>query len=306
MKHQPITLAPIAIFVYNRPIHTRKTLDALSNNELLKDSELYFFSDGPKPDNPNDIDKVKQIRKMIREFQGCRNIEIIVSESNQGLAHSLINGINYVFDRHDKIIVLEDDILVSPGFLEFMNDALALYESEEKVMHVSAYMPPLKGKLPNLALIQQMQCWGWGTWKRAWKNFNEDAHELLNKFDRDSRFVFDYNRSYNFHRMLRRNAENKNDSWAIRWYASIFLNKGLCLNPTRSLTINIGHDSTGTHSYSSNSHVPIMANKINVQKIPIEENTAVRKAMIRQNWKLKIKELIPYFIFLLKKLIRTQ
>src|SRR3989339_698479 len=137
-------LSPIVLFVYNRLEHTRKTIEALQKNELAKDSELFLYSDGPK--NEENIKKVNEVRKYINSIDGFKKVKIVEREINFGLARSIIAGVTDIVNKYGKIIVLEDDIVTSPYFLTFMNDALCLYENEEKVMHISGYFFPVENK----------------------------------------------------------------------------------------------------------------------------------------------------------------
>ncbi len=297
--------APIALFVYNRPYHVKKTIESLYTVDLIKESELYIFSDGPKSDaSRQDLKNINEVRDYINSLNIAKVKKTYESEKNIGLAHSIINGINTVFKKHNKIIVIEDDILFQKGFLTFLNEALEIYKNDDKVMHIGAYMHKIKGNLPDTAFIKLMNCsGGWATWKRAWKHFNPDAEYLMNQFDLQKRWDFDYGRSFNFYRMLKRNVKGKNDSWAIRWYASIFLTEGLCYNPTKSLSINIGHDGSGTHEYESDSHKVNLVSQVNAERIKIQENKKVRRALIQFFWKYKIRESPKYLRYLILKKI---
>ena len=160
--------APIVLFTYNRLLHTRKTVESLQNNELANKSNLFIFSDGPK--NEKDQVIIKDIRNYLKKIKGFKKIEIIEREKNFGLANNIIDGVTKIVNEYGKIIVLEDDILTNQYFLKFMNEALEFYEKEEKVMHISGYMYPIDSKeLPDTFFIKPTTCWGWATWKRAWK-----------------------------------------------------------------------------------------------------------------------------------------
>lgn len=240
-----MTKAPIALFVYNRPEHTRITFDSLIANLGFSDSRIYIFCDGPK--KKKDIPAVQATRELMRSYE-LPNATLLESGHNIGLANSIIAGVTELCDRYGKVIVLEDDLDISPYYLEYMNMALAKYEKNELVMHISGYMFPVNGELPETFFYRVPSSWGWATWKRAWDQFRPDAHELLADFkDTRKRWEFDIQGSMDFYKMLRHQTEGKIDSWAIRWYASVFLNRGLCLHPGKSLVNNIGHDGTGVH-----------------------------------------------------------
>ncbi|ARS41719.1 sugar transferase [Sphingobacteriaceae bacterium GW460-11-11-14-LB5] len=240
-------LAPIALFVYNRPQHTERTLQFLQQNELAAQSHLYIFSDGAK--TVQDEEKVAVVRKIIKKAEGFKSVKVIESKANAGLANSVIAGVSQLIAEHDQVIVFEDDLVTSPHTLAYFNNALNHYREEEKVMHIGAYMYPLKSdKLSQSFFYRAATSWGWATWGRAWKNFEPDIDVLIKQFDKKKRTAFSIDNKMNFWKQMQEFKKGKNNSWAIRWYASIFLKGGITLNPSQSLVNNIGHDGTGVHS----------------------------------------------------------
>ncbi|WP_316735354.1 glycosyltransferase [Pedobacter aquatilis] len=240
-------LAPIALFVYNRPQHTERTLKFLQQNELAAESRLYIFADGAKSEN--DIDKVEEVKAIINKVDGFKSVKIIERKDNAGLANSVIAGVSKLIKDYGRVIVFEDDLVSSPYTLTYFNDALNRYHTEEKVMHIGAYMYPLKEEnLPQSFFFRAATSWGWATWARAWEHFEPNIDTLLNQFDSKKKSAFAIDNSMNFWKQMQEFKRGKNNSWAIRWYASIFLKGGLTLNPAQSLVNNIGHDGTGVHS----------------------------------------------------------
>ncbi len=241
------SFAPIALFVYNRPEHSRRTLKFLQNNLLADESRLFVFSDAAKK---GDEEKVQQVRELIKNIEGFKSVEIIERKTNLGLAESIIDGVSWLVNEYGKVIVFEDDLLSSSYTLQYFNDALQRYETEEKVMHICAYMYPLKNieGLPQSFFYRASGSWGWATWQRAWKFFDPDINVLMSQFDSKKINDFSIDGSMNFWKQMNEFKNKKNNSWAIRWYASMFLQNGLTLNPSRSLIDNIGHDGTGVHS----------------------------------------------------------
>jgi hypothetical protein len=240
-------LSPIALFVYNRPQHTERTLKFLMQNELASDSRLYIFSDGAKM--PQDEDKVAEVRSIINKVDGFKSVKVIERKENAGLANSVISGVTQLINDYGQVIVFEDDLVTSPHTLTYFNNALNRYREEEKVMHIGAYMYPLKAEhLPQSFFYRAATSWGWATWGRAWKNFEPNIDQLISQFDSKKKSAFSIENSMNFWKQMQEFKKGKNNSWAIRWYASIFLKGGLTLNPSQSLVNNIGHDGTGVHS----------------------------------------------------------
>ena len=274
-----MTLAPILLFVYNRPLHVRRSIESLLANELAKDSELYIFSDAAKDETaqPN----VNEVRQFIHSIKGFKEIHYVERTENWGLARNIIDGVTTLVNQYGRVIVLEDDLIVAPYFLQFMNDALETFKDEENVCHIQACDFTKDPILPDTFLIKWTGSWGWATWKRAWKLFNPNGQELLDELIRRKlTYRFDFNGKYGYTRMLRNQIKGKNNSWAIRWNASLFLADKLSLNVGKSLIQNEGFDGSGTNCGSGNLYDSDLWTKpLPVVKIqPIVENEAARQA----------------------------
>lgn len=274
-----MTTAPVLLFVYNRPLHTRQTIEALKKNTLASESVLYIYSDAPRSDA--DVENVKKVREVIHATNGFKQVNIIEREHNWGLARNIIDGVTSMVNQHGRVIVLEDDLLTAPYFLQYMNDALETYHDEPRVGHIYACDYTQNEALPDTYLIKWTGSWGWATWDRAWKYFNPDGQYLLDELKRRKLTrTFDFNGTYRYTRMLQQQVEGKNNSWAIRWNASLFLNDILSLNVGKSLVRNIGFDGSGTHCgndrlYDSVLHMqPLPVVKIS----PIKESAIGRQA----------------------------
>lgn len=243
-----LDFAPVVLFVYNRPKHTKKTLEALEKNLLARDTELFIFSDGAK--TVDNIEQVNAVRSVIREPWNFKHISIIERSKNCGLANNIIDGVNKVLDKYETIIVLEDDLETSPHALEYFNDALEIYANDDKVMEISGYSYPVQNleTLPESYFFRVANSWGWATWRRAWKHFNPDMADLLKDFTMHDRYQFTIEGKENFWRQVKQYKAGKINSWAIRWYLSIFKERGLVLYPRHSMIQNIGTDGSGTHS----------------------------------------------------------
>ena len=266
-----MSLSPIILFTYNRPRHTEKTLEALRGNHLASDSELYIFSDGFKGDA--DREDVARVREIIGSVEGFREVHLHEQPRNVGLARNIIEGVTKVVHEYGRVIVLEDDLITSPYFLTFMNEALERYEHEERIGHIQGYCFPLE-ELPEAFLIKWTGSWGWATWSRAWALFNPNGEMLLEELIRSKRNrEFDFNGKYPFTRMLRRQVNKENDSWAIRWNATLFLRNVLSLNAGRSLVQNIGFDGSGRHSGSDKIYTTTLhRSPLSTEVAVIEEN----------------------------------
>jgi hypothetical protein len=270
--------APVVIFAYRRPVHTQKVVDALLMNPEAPDTDLIVFVDGPK--TPAEKQSIDEVLTIFSSLTGFASIDVQSSRSNLGLARSVIEGVTSVLEQHDRIIILEDDILVSPNFLEFMNSALDLYENEEAVASIHGYIYPIERELPPTFFIRGADCWGWATWRRAWQSFNPDGRDLLRQLEHSGQTRdFDFNNSARYTEMLRDQIAGKNDSWAVRWYASAFFANMLTLYPGKSIVQNIGSDGSGTHSGNSTEHDTVIAQiEVMLSRVEIRESRDGREA----------------------------
>ncbi len=272
LKRGFLKLAPVALFAFNRPDHTLRTLEALKKNDLADQTHLYIFCDGPRV-NSDDVRRIDEVREIVVREKWCGKVSTIFQKKNLGLADSIRGGIEQVLDEHDRIIVLEDDIVTSPGFLKYMNDALSIYANDNNVMNVSAYLPETNFRwlLPSSFFHRMMSCWGWATWGRAWDKAQWDARLLLKRIESHpgGLHAFDMDSTYPYSEHLRKNIDGTLKTWAIFWAASCYVSGGLSLYPGCSLVTNIGFDGTGTNCDSAESD-PQTALAKNITVRPIE------------------------------------
>ena len=268
--------APVALFAYRRPDHLRRTVEALQENALAGETLLYVFSDAAR--NQDDEAKVTEVRRYLRTISGFADVAIVERDTNQGLARSIISGVTEVVGRHGRVIVLEDDLVTSPHFLRYMNEALELYRDEERVISVHGYVYPVGNPLPETFFIKGADCWGWATWKRGWELFEPDGSRLLAELGEKGLLrQFDFDGAYPFTRMLKNQIKGETDSWAIRWNASAFLNDRLTLYPGKSLVHNIGVDSSGTNCPTRGEYrTAVSGEPVPVRPVPVEEDISAR------------------------------
>lgn len=276
-----MTYAPIALFTYNRPDKTQRVLESLMQNAEAKDSDLFIFSDGPK--NEKAVEGVKANREYLHSFKDSLlnregwggSITIIEREKNWGLANSLIAGITEVINKYGRVIVVEDDLILSPYFLKFMNDGLEKYENEDKVGAISAYVYPSTNNYPDNFFLKYFLCWGWGTWKRSWDLLETDSRILLRRM-RLKKKAFDVGGKAGAYGNLYCTKVGLVDSWWVRIYASWFLANKLTLYPGKSLVSNGGDDGSGTHSTTyrktSPTDIEISRTPIPLVDAKVEEN----------------------------------
>jgi hypothetical protein len=249
-------LAPIVLFVYNRPVHTKKTLQALQKNTLSIDSEIFIYADAAKNDLAQK--QVDEVRELISDISGFKKVTVIKQEKNIGLANSIISGVTEIVNKYGKVIVVEDDLVTSRYFLTFMNEALNFYSGNKDVWHISGWNYPIEAEgLADTFLWRTMNCWGWATWADRWQYFEKNTDELITYFSKEDIKRFNLDGVENFWSQILANKAGKINTWAIYWAATIFRYDGLCVNPTISYVDNIGLDGSGVHcdattAYKSN------------------------------------------------------
>jgi len=242
-----VTHAPIVIFIYKRPEHLRRMLETLVACEGFDQAQVFVFGDGPK--TPEQAPAVEEARAVARAMLGDR-AEYRFQDSNRGLANSVIAGVTELTERFGRAIVIEDDLLLAPQFLSFINSALDHYQDDEQVMQVSGFMfdvPELRERR-EAVVLPLTTSWGWGTWHRAWKKFDATASSWpAIRANAAERRRFDLDGCYDYAEMMERQLLGMIDAWDICWYLSVFSHKGLVIYPPSSLVANTGMDGSGSH-----------------------------------------------------------
>jgi FkbM family methyltransferase len=273
--------APIALFAYRRPDHLARTLAALAANPEASASSLSIFCDAARDEAA--AAAVERVRELAAASTGFAAVEVVLRPTNFGLARNITEGVSSLLASHDRVIVLEDDIVVSPHFLRFMNEALDLYADDSQVGSVTGYCYPVDAGLPETFFLKGADCWGWGTWRDRWRSFDRDGARLLREIDRrDLAHRFDFDGTMAYRAMLLDQIAGRNDSWAVRWHASCFLRGQHILYPGKSLVLNIGNDGTGTHSLETTS---LFDGELAAAPIRLERQEAVECEMAREAFK---------------------
>lgn len=249
-----MSLAPIVLFVYNRLWHTQQTVEALQKCKLAAESDLYIFADGPKEDASEEVcNRIVKVRRYLHSIDGFKSVRITENFKNKGLANSVIQGVSEVINKHGKVIVVEDDIVVHPFFLRFMNDALEFYEKDSRIFMLSGFnsrfvIPWWYNK--DVFIVHRSCSWGWGMWKDRW-NLADWSISDFDEFKSNYKQIELFNRGgSDMAPMLFAQKAGKIDSWAIRWDYCMFKHNGYCLHPRCSLVENLGFDEFGSHCTS--------------------------------------------------------
>ncbi len=275
------SLAPVVLFTYNRLNHLQETISALKRNDLAERSMLFIYSDGPKDDT--DVLKVNHIRQYLHTITGFYDIQIIEREKNIGLARSIIDGVSNVMQQYGKAIVVEDDLLSAPNFLQFMNTCLNFYKEKSDIFSISGYCPPIA--IPAtyqhpVFLFYRINSWGWATWSDRWQKVDwniPDFHsfiqnkELRNLFNRSGKDAV---------MMLWKQMHNKINSWAIRFNYAAFKQQAFTIYPTQSKINNLGADGSGSHVSRTTKYATILDSSNT--EIQLVENPELNNEIIRE------------------------
>ncbi len=297
-------LAPVVLFVYNRLLHTQKTIEALSKDKLAIESELFVFSDGAR--NNDDEKDVADVRRYIKSIKGFRKLFITYSEKNLGLANAIISGVTSVINRYGKAIVLEDDLICSNDCLTYFNKALDFYEHYENIYSIAGYSPPIKisrdFEFDTYLIPTRAASWGWATWKEVWSKVDWEIrdYKIFNDYIYAQK-KFDF-MGKDMTRMLRAQMNGKIDSWSIRFDYHHFKNDAFCIYPVNSKILNIGMDASGTHAGITNYFNVRLSeeNKIEFKFSTKQDKEIIEKSRKFYNASLSLKNKIKTKINLIK------
>ena len=297
-----MSVAPIVVFAYDRPDHLSQTLSALAKNDLASESVLYVYCDGAREWGGEKeellreeqgayiakrygimysskeayeayLNRIAETRSVARQQTGFKEVHVVEREKNVGLADNIVGAVTEIVNKYGRVIAFEDDIVCTKGCLTYLNDALELYQDDEKVMHVSAWMYPNKGQFPTTFFYDSpYPAGGWATWKRAWQHYNPDAADHV-AFWQDKWKEFDIEGEDYLSRQIVGNFNGTLKTWYVKWYSSMRRMGGLCLYPGTAMSNNIGWDNSGETSLASTRYyVEHPAEYIKVERVPIERN----------------------------------
>ncbi|MFB6341501.1 glycosyltransferase family 2 protein [Saccharicrinis sp. FJH62] len=265
--------APVCFFTYKRLSETKLAIDALKNNYLSEKTDIYIYSDGPKYEV--DSSKVDSIREYLKTITGFKSVTINNSETNLGLAGSIINGVSDVLMKYERVIVLEDDLITSPNFLNFMNQALDRYKNQDNIQTVCGFSVAIDHYSDDVYFQRRPFSWGWATWKDYWNTSIFDKKEIKEQLQNNISLIdgFKHFCGDNLGKMLLGSLDNKNDSWFVRWAFNQFLEKRYSVIPSKSLIRNIGFGIDGTHCKGINPYTSFYADpeQTNFNLIPFSE-----------------------------------
>ena len=249
-------IAPICLFTYTRLNETKRTVEALKNNYLASESELYIFSDGSK--NEETFAKVKDVRRYLHSVEGFKAVKIIEATENKGLANSIISGVTKILKQYQKAIILEDDLITLPNFLNFMNKALDFYEDEKKIQSVNGFSLCIREKDAEEEVYFQQRpfSWGWATWSNRWNPDIFSKETLRTEVNENPSLLKKFSKACgdDIVKMFVNSIYDRNDSWYVRWTYNHFRNNTYSVYPFYSFIENIGFGESGTHCKGINSY----------------------------------------------------
>jgi len=295
--------APIAIVAYNRPDHLESLLDSLIKNNEAKDSKVYFFVDKFK--NSNDRGKNREVINICSIDWGFKQTELIINEENLGLKKQILKACDYLADNYEYFIILEDDLVVSRYFLNYMNKSLKNYKEDKKVFHINGYnFKKIFSNKKKSYFSKLAHPWGWGTWSDRWKDFRSNEQydkNLIKNFEHSEQRKFNFFNLGSYINQLEKNEQQIIFTWAVFWYQYIFLSNGYSITPGESFTENKGFDGTGVNSGLNNNHSTNL-NLGEITKFSSKKN--IYNAVLIDNYlwhiKIKVKNYFEYHIKLKK------
>lgn len=272
--------SPVLVVGYNRPAHLGRCLKSLSFNSNFSKHPVFIYLDGPS--NNQFLSVCEEALTVAQDFAKQNdNVKVFSNSNNFGLGKFVLFSIDNIFSFNDTIIVVEDDLVLSPYFLEFCSWGLKEYANDSSVGSISGFSLPI-GFCKSSYFLRGAECWGWATWKDRWSDFERDGAILLQRLEeRKLQRVFDLDYSYQYMHMLDRQVHGSTNSWAIRWHAHNFLRGRLALYPNDSLVINIGNDGSGTNMGLTNSYVSSLAEqRPRMERIIVNEDIIARQKLI--------------------------
>ena len=261
-----MSLAPVGIFVFNRPQHTYNLLKSITNCSSIKNIRFYVFSDFYS--KPEDKQKVLEVRSIVHSFKNNLNILLIKYKKNKGLYKSIICGVDYIIKRNSKVIVLEDDLILDNSFFKYINLSLTKYKNKKDILQISGYSYPINCNSNDAYFLNLTSCWGWATWSDRWTDFikflknkkliQEEYNKIQNDFNKKSNF--NVSGSYNYLKMLKKQLTSQFNSWGILFYLFSFYKNFLNLFPPHTLVENRGFDGSGSHKSTANVFNRVVSN----------------------------------------------
>ncbi len=281
--------APILVSVYDRLDTFSKCIDALQKNDLSVDSELFIVSDGPK--DKSSVGRIDKVRAFARNINGFKKVNLIFRDENFGSFKSITEAERQIIKEFGRIILLEDDIIASPGFLRFLNSALEYYESNKTIFSVSSYVHPINyiSKFNGYCITAPFHCpWGYATWLDRYDQINPNLNPLVDI--KKDKYIYKYLTKYSpFILKSLIDDFKKNLGYIdVRISTQMMLKKMVSIYPAKSLSFNIGFDGSGERMKKESRTLPDLIDHYNViDWVPISDEQFDKKFTAYKNHSIK-------------------
>ncbi|MCQ2520943.1 MAG: sugar transferase [Lachnospiraceae bacterium] len=298
--------APVIIFVYDRVDRFIEVYKSLCLNKLINETDLYIFSDAydERKNNKFGVDQVRDYINIVKSENLFKNIRTVLAETHKGLANSVIDGVTQIIKEYGSVIVLEDDLIVSDSFLDYMNRALVYYEKNSKIWSISGYtlsFHRLNNYKYDVYGAVRGDSWGWATWKDRWEKVRwdiPDFEEFLEDVEAQKRFNYG---GADMTNLLISQKKGLSDSWAIRWNYQQFRENMISIFPTRSQVKNMGWSGDGTNC--DKAILKIWDTKIKTYDEMVKfYDCEVDKAIMKKTQRAYSKSLLQRIILILDKI----
>lgn len=238
---------PVVIIIYHRPQMTEKVIDSLRE---VKPSQIFVIADGPK--DKLDAGKCKAARDLINSIDWKCRIRKNYSSINLGLRKRVVTGLDWVFSKVDRAIILEDDLIIDKSFYIFCEKMLEKYKDDSKIISVSGnnFLFGKRNIKDSYFFSRHIYSWGWATWRRAWKLYDDtmsDWPRVKSKKILKDRFEGFMESAY-WNKIFNLTFERKINSWAYAWTYTALVNNKLTIVPSVNLVSNIGTGRDATHT----------------------------------------------------------
>jgi hypothetical protein len=295
-RKKKVFSTPVLLMAFNRPDHVR---DQIRLFRKLNIKKIYIAVDGPRSGNVDDQKAGKEIERILKRITWCKPKKLL-RKQNLGCKRAVSSAIDWFFKHVDQGIILEDDCKATPSFFYFCEELLNRYRNEKKVMHISgANFISADSLKESYYFSRYPQCWGWATWRRAWKSYDVDLRQLEDKSSRkmlEQMFPVQKARQYWFN-LFSKTQRGLIDTWDYQWIFACWKKKGLAVIPKVNLVTNQGFDARATHTKLSIS--PLAHRATHTLSFPL-----IHPRIIKINQELNKKEEKFYDQSLIVKLIK--
>ena len=240
----------VAFFIFNRPEPTQKVFQAIRR---LQPPVLYVVADGPRSGRDGDVEKCRETRGLLNQIDWPCDVHTNYAERNLGCKWRMASGLDWIFSKEEKAIILEDDCVPDQSFFRFCEELLTRYRDDQRVMTICGgnYQNGQVRSNDSYYFSKYPRIWGWASWRRAWQYY--DINMQLWPLIRDGKWLLDIcsgnvKAAQFFHNIFETAFRQKIDTWDYQWLFAHFLHRGMTIIPNNNLISNIGCGVDATHT----------------------------------------------------------